>query len=257
MILSRALACEFRKVLSLPAALVALAIAPLGTIGLSLIVAIQDARPNHAAHTTPAGIVFTAVPLGSVGAITLGVIVISSEYTANRPDAGGGRQIGTTLAAVPSRLVVLTAKAAVAVVLIAAAVVIATALSLGSACAILGGTGAPQQLRDMIARSAGVAAYWALISLIALAVTVLTRSGIIPLIWFIANSSVLSVSLLLSKVTAVARYLPDLAGMRLFADPASLAVRDPLPPLTGGLVMAAWALGLLILSAVVLLRRDT
>ena len=257
MILSRAVACEFRKVLNLPAAWVALGIALFGTVGLSLIVAAHNARPTRAAHVTPADIVFTAVPLGGVGAITLGVIVISSEYTANSHDAGGGRQIGATLVAVPNRLVVLTAKAAAAVVLIAAAAAIATAVSLGSVHAILGDAGSPHPPRDMIARSAGVAAYWALMSLIALAVTVFTRSGIIPLAWFLANSSVLSVSFLLSKVTPAARYLPDLAGVRLFADPSSLAVRDPLPPFTGGLVMAAWATGLLVLSAVVFLRRDT
>lgn len=256
MILSRAIACEFRKVLSQPAALVALGIGVLGTIGLSLIVAVQDAHPNFAGHATPAGIVFTAAPLGGVGAVTLGVVVISSEYAANSPDAGGGRQINTTLIAVPGRLAVLLAKAVVVIVLIAAAATVTLAISLGSVHALLGGAGAANQLRGVIARSAGVAVYWALMALIALAVTVVARSGIIPLIWFIANSSVVSVSLLLSKVMPAARYLPDLAGMRLFADSSSLAIRDPLQPLTGGLVMAAWAIGLLVLSAVVFVRRD-
>lgn len=256
MILSCAVAGEFRKVLSLPAALVALGIAVLGTIGLSLAVAVQETHLNLVAHATPAGVVFTAAPMGSVGAVILGVVVISSEYTANSPDAGGGRQIDTTLIAVPGRLAVLTAKTVVVSVLIAAAATVATAISLASVHGVLGGTGAQNQLRGVIARSAGVAVYWTLMALVALAVTVAARSGIVPLIWFIANSSVVSVSLLLSKVMPAARYLPDLAGMRLFADPSSLAVRDPLQPLTGGLVMAAWAIGLTALSAVVFVRRD-
>jgi len=254
MTLLRTIVGEFRKTLTLPAALVALGIALFGTIAVSLLVASSSA--GHAAHSTPASVVFNTVPLGTVGAVILGVIVISSEYTANTPDAGGGRQISATLVATPHRLVLLLSKVVVIVVLIVVTAVTAIAVSLGLAQVILGTTGGHEDLSDMIARSAGVALYWTLMSLIALAVTVFTRSGIVPLIWFIANSSLISVSLLLSKLTSLARYLPDLAGMRLFATPSSLAVQDPLEPLTGGLVMAAWAIVLLTASTLAFTRRD-
>ena len=92
--------------------------------------------------------------------------------------------------------------------------------------------------------------------LIALAVTVFARSGVIPLIVLIANSSVVSLSFLLLQVTPLARFLPDLAGIRLFARESFAAFDDVLDPLTGGLVMGAWALGLLLVSAVVFTRRD-
>src|SRR5699024_11864176 len=78
---------------------------------------------------------------------------------------------------------------------------------------------------------------------------------IAPLVWFIANSSVISVSLLLSKLTPLARYLPDLAGMRLFAAPSSIAVQDALEPVSGAIVMTAWALGFRTVAAIVFSRR--
>lgn len=256
MTLLRTIACEFRKTLSLPAALVALGIAMFGSIGVSLIIAVHNARPDLAAHTSPSSVVFNAAPLGSVGAVILGVIAISSEYTTNSPDAGDGRQISATFIAIPHRTVLLVAKVLVVIVLIAATAAVTIAVSVALARLIAGNAGRSDDLGDTITRSAGVALYWTLMALIALAVTVFARSGIIPLIWFIANSSVLSVSLLLTKLTPLARYLPDLAGMRLFADPSSLAIRDPLEPFSGGLVMAAWAIGLLIASAIVFTRRD-
>lgn len=256
MTLLRTIASEFRKTLTLPAALVALGIALFGSIAVSLIIAVHDAHPGQASPTTPASVVFNAVPLGTVGAVILGVIVISSEYTSNSPDAGGGRQISATLVAIPHRLVLLLSKVIAVIVLIVATAAVAIAASLGLAHLILGSTGGADDLGGTITRSAGVALYWTLMSLIAFAVTVFTQSGIIPLIWFIANSSVISVSLLLTKLTSLARYLPDLAGMRLFAAPSSLAINDPLDPLTGGLVMTGWAIVLLAVSAVVFTRRD-
>ncbi|MEH0824456.1 MULTISPECIES: hypothetical protein [unclassified Micromonospora] len=257
MTLLRAIDGELRKTLALPAALVALGVALFGTIAaVSLIVASSSAQPGHTAHATPAGVVFDAVPLGTVGAVILGVIVISSEYTANSPDVGGGRQIGATLVAIPHRLILLLSKVAVVVVLIVATTAVAVAASLALAHVVLGTTEGQDDPGDTIARAAGVALYWTLMSLIAMAVTVFTRTGIVPLIWFIANSSLISVSLLLSKATSLARYLPDLAGMRLFAAPSSLAVHDPLEPFAGGLVMAAWAIVLLAASTLVFTRRD-
>lgn len=102
----------------------------------------------------------------------------------------------------------------------------------------------------------GAAVYAILTALIALAITVLTRSGVVPLIVLVANGSVVSISFLLSKVTPLARYLPDLAGMRMIADGDRMAVEDALAPLPGGLVMAAWTAALLAVAAVVLSRRD-
>ncbi|GAB3689901.1 hypothetical protein [Nocardiopsis oceani] len=112
---------------------------------------------------------------------------------------------------------------------------------------------------DVVGRALGALIFWTLTALIAMALTVLTRSGTIPIIVLVTNSSLVSFSMLLSNVTSAARYLPDLAGTALFLgdDPDSFAAFDLLlDPLAGGLVMAAWAAGLLAAAALVLQRRD-
>lgn len=59
--------------------------------------------------------------------------------------------------------------------------------------------------------------------------------------------------IVLLKVTPLARYLPDLAG-------AGLLLRDvtfePLPPVTGGVVMWVWVVGLWLLAGALFVRRD-
>jgi hypothetical protein len=253
-----AVAAELRKTVTLSAAHVALAVTVLGTVGITLLNALNKVHGGQsAAGTSPADVAFAAVPLGTVGAVILGVVVISSEYTANSPDAGGGQQITATLTATPRRLAVLAAKALTVLLLVGVTAAVTMAACLALASLAIGNTATvPENPGDIIARTFGTALYWALMGLLALGITILTRSGILPLIVLIANSSVVSVSLLLSKLTPLARYLPDLAGMRLFYAGDHIAVHDPLDPLTGGLVMTAWALGLLAVSAVVFTRRD-
>ncbi|GIJ25207.1 hypothetical protein Vqi01_03690 [Micromonospora qiuiae] len=186
--------------------------------------------------------------------MVLGVVAVGSEYTTNSTRTGGGRQITATLTATPNRVAVLAAKATAVVLLVAAAAGVAIPASLALAGGILGADGAPAPT-DAPSRLVGAGVYWALTALIALAVTVFTRSGIIPVIVLVVNSALVSVSYLLSHLTPLARYLPDLAGASLFAGDL-LALDDALAPLAGGLVMAGWTAGLLILAGVVFVRRD-
>ncbi|GAB2595661.1 hypothetical protein [Kribbella endophytica] len=249
---------ELRKTLTLPSTAVALAVAVVGPIALAVFNAfhVRDALTSgqtDVAYTSAAEAALSAVPLGTAGAMVLGVVVISSEYTANSTDAGGGRQISTTLIAAPRRWTVLVAKAVVVAALVVLAALVTSSISLVAASAIVGDAGEPGA---QVGRFIGAGIYWVLAALMALAITVLARSGIVPLIVLITNGTVVSVSFLLWKVTPLARYLPDLAGTRLFADETFTAVDDALPPLTGGLVMAAWAVALLLLAGVVLNRRD-
>ena len=90
--------------------------------------------------------------------------------------------------------------------------------------------------------------------LIAFAITVVTRSGIVPLIVLIVNSSLVSVSLLLTRLTPLAHWLPDLAGRRLFGGVST--VEGGLDAVPGGLVMSAWTLALLLVAGFVFARRD-
>ncbi|PZF80712.1 ABC transporter permease [Jiangella anatolica] len=235
-----AVAAELRKALTLPAALAGLAVAVLAPAALAVLYAAQGTAGSAAQAA------LDAAPMVTIGAIVLGVVAVSSEY-------GGGRQIAGTLAAMPRRRTVLAAKAATVAVLIAAAAAVAFPVAL-LAARLVGGTGpAPD---DVVGRAAGTGVYAVLIGLIALAITTLTRNGIVPLIVLIANGSVVSVSFLLSLATPLALYLPDLAGMRMLAGDDRIAIDDALAPLPGGLVMAAWTAALLAVAAVVLGRRD-
>jgi ABC-2 type transport system permease protein len=260
MSLLHAVAAELRKTATLPATRVAVAITVPGTVGITLLNsvtvrnAVESGRTGLVFSTSPVEVAFSAAPLGTVGAVILGVVAISSEYTATATDAGGGRPITATLTGTPQRLAVLVAKALAVVLLVVATAAVTLPACLAVAHLVVGGAPAPGGLGDMIGRSAGAALYWVLTGLIALAITVFTRSGIVPLVVLIANSSLVSVSLLLSKLTPLARYLPDLAGSGLFT--ISTAVDDPLDPLTGGLVMTAWVVGFLTVAAVAFHRRD-
>lgn len=262
MILARAVAAELRKTITLPASRVGIGVAILGSLSVTLLnsfysrAALEGGPDPAGFDTSRVESVFAAAPLGVLGAVIVGVVTISSEYTANSTDAGGGRQITATLTATPGRTNLLVAKAIVVVSLVALTALVTIGLSFVLAH-VATGPGAPaEDVGDAVARTFGVALYWSLMALIALALTVVTRSGIIPLIVLITNSSVVSVSFLLFQVTSLARFLPDLAGIRLFARESFVAFDDALDPLTGGLIMAAWTIGGLAVAAVVFVRRD-
>ncbi len=259
----RIILSELRKTATLPGVWAGMAVAVLGSVALTTLNAVTvrnavtSGRPEMVADTSPFETAFAMMPLGTVGAVVIGVIAMSSEYTAVRTDAGGGRQITTTLTAIPGRLQLLSAKAIAVVVLVTAIALVAVPLSVLVANVIIGDAGTEIVSLDHAARRwAGGALYWILMGLIAFAITVLVRSGIIPLIILIANSSVVSFSLLLTNLTPAAHWLPDMAGRNLFGFPADSVVPGGLEPLPGAIVMAGWTLALLLIAGIVFRRRD-
>ncbi|WP_423465019.1 ABC transporter permease [Promicromonospora sp. MS192] len=260
MSLPGAFAAELRKLSTLPAGQIAVAGTVLGSVGITLLNAVSTRAGLEAGSAGPTTFTsafevgYAAVPLGTVGAVVVGVIAMSSEYAANSSDAGAGRQITASLAAVPRRGHVLTAKALAVALLVAATAVVTVPVSAGVAALVIGDAGDALPLGVALARMLGAALYWILTGLIALAVTVLARSGLVPLVVLVANSSLVSVSLLLTTVTPLAHWLPDLAGRRLLGGLST--VEGGLDAGPGALVMAAWAFGLLAVAGVVLSRRD-
>lgn len=255
-------AAEFTKLASLPSVFVALGLVLLVTPGVA---ALNTSALRHALDTGNTGALvdlstidagLDGIPVGAIGAIVLGVTVISSEYTATRRGAGGGRQITATLTGLPRRVPLLAAKALVLSTVTALATAVAIPVSVVVAQTVLGEHGHP--LDEVFAEVGGSVfggvCYAVLTALLASAVTVLVRNGIVPLIVLIVNASLVSFSLLLSMVTPLAKYLPDLAGGQMFA--AYSPVEDPLGPLAGGLVMAAWTALFLAVAAAVFVRRD-
>jgi len=256
------LLAELRKAVTLPAVWAGIAAALIGSLGITVLNsvtarnAIAAGRADELlASTSPFETAFAVAPLGTVGAVIIGVVVMSSEYTTNGPDAGGGRLLSTTLTAMPQRSAVLIAKAVTVILFVVALAVIVLPSCLALARLLIGDDGDETvSADDGIARWWGATLYWALTGLVALAITTLTRSGLIPLIVLIVNSSLVSVSLLLTNITPLAHWLPDMAGRRLFGGIDT--VEGGLEVVPGALVMGAWTAVLLVIAGAVFSRRD-
>lgn len=263
MSLHRALIAEVGKLTSLPAVWVGFAVTVVGTAGITVLNAVQTVAAAKAGHPERYGsasvfeTAYAAAPLGTAGAIVIGVVAVSSEYTANTPDTGGGRQIGTTLTAIPGRLGLITAKAAAAAMFMVVAAAVALPLCIGIARVVLGDAAVETlTLGQALDRGVGASVYWLLMGLLAFGITLLTRGGTIPLLVLILNSSVVSVSLLLSKLTSLALWLPDTAGRNLFGFTGDSVLPGGLDPVPGGMVMAGWAAALIVCGSIAFTRRD-
>lgn len=247
----RLLAAELRKLATLPGVWIGAVVAMVAPAGFVIIAARQAA---HYGVLPDADDGYGQLALlGVIGAIVIGVLAVASEYAAEDAEAGGGRPIATSLTVRPGRLGLLAAKLSatgLAVVLLAA---LSTPLTLvvGS-LANFGDLSAVGS--EDVGRGLGVVIYWLLTALIAAGTTLLTRSGTIPMAVLIVNSSVVSVTYLLSQRVAAANFFPDLAGIAMFIQtrPTSLTIE----PLVGGLVMLGWTVALLAIGAAVFQRRD-
>jgi len=196
---------------------------------------------------------FQELAFGVVGAIILGVVAVSSEYVAEGEEATGTRQIITSLTAAPSRARLLIAKAGAVALAVASLAMATSVITLTVTRGLLGEASVPLTA-DTAGRVAGVVVYWVLTALLASGITLFTRSGIVPLAVLILNTSVITVTYLLTRVTALANYLPDMAGLRMFIRELDSPVK--IAPLNGGAVMFAWILFVLVAGAIVFQRRD-
>lgn len=240
----RALRAELSKLATLPFVGLAIAAGLVVPTGIAFITSLT---------TTPGPDTgFSELAIGVLGAIILGVAAIGSEYTAEGEESAGSRQITTTLTAIPSRVRLLLAKVAAVVIATAVLAIVAIALVFAT-MQILLGPDAPALDGDTLARAGGVVIYWVLMALLGFGLTVLTRNGIIPMAILVANSSAVTVTYLLAQSIPAANYLPDLAGMRMFT---TVRTSVDIEPHTGGLVMAAWVVALLIAAGAVFTRRD-
>jgi hypothetical protein len=219
-----AVKAELSKAIALPAVWAGLALTVLGCTALEVL----TAGRGEATGTE-------SLPLGTVGAVVIGVVAISSEYTTNSADAGGGRQITTTLTTIPSRARVLLAKANTITLLIVLSAVLTMPISIG----IARPSGSAS---EVLTSCLGATLYWVFSGLLGFAVAVILRNGVVPLI------------LLLTKITPLAHWLPDLAGRRLFGGVRT--VDGGLDAVPGGFVMAGWAVLLCLLAGFVFARRD-
>ncbi|GAB3168328.1 ABC transporter permease subunit [Myceligenerans halotolerans] len=222
-------------------------LALIGTVGAAAAFSALVAASGGSDDADPVRAVLETIPFLQVGVIVLGVLVVAGEYT--------GRQIRTTLVATPRRLVVLAAKTLAYLTASAVASVVAVACGLCSAWVVAAARG------DHVVAAAGgrpaagtllagATVYLVLIGLLGLAVAVVARSLIVPLVALLAH--MLIVSPLLAGLTEHARWLPDRAGSLLHL-PDDDAVLDPA---TGALVLVAWIAVATCAAGLAFARRD-
>jgi ABC-2 type transport system permease protein len=101
----------------------------------------------------------------------------------------------------------------------------------------------------------GAVGYLTLMSVFAAGIAVMARNPIVPLATLLplvlAGSQILSV---IGATAAIARFLPDQAGMRMLA--VSVGVGDKLNPVAGLAVLLAWTAAASVGGYVLLRRRD-
>ncbi len=196
----------------------------------------------------PAKLSLTGVYLGQAVAAILAVLAISGEY--------GTGMIRLTFAAMPSRVSVLAAKAAVVTGLVLAAGAVASAGSVLAGQLILPGHGLAGH-GDLRA-ALGSALYLALIGLLALGVATAARNSAAAIA--IVLGLLFLFPLLTATVSAGAwrRHLEQIAPMTAGLEiQATANIRAlPLTPWQGLGVLAAWAAGALLLGGLTLLLRD-
>jgi ABC-2 type transport system permease protein len=219
-----------------------------GVIGATVAVgALATVSARHGSDPDPVKTSLTGVYLGQAIVAVLGVLAISNEYATG--------MIHVTLAAMPRRISMLAAKAAVLTGLVLASGTAAILASVLVGRLILPG----YTLNGALLRAAaGSVLYFTLIALLSLGVATAVRDAAVGI------GIVLS---LLFLFPILAHYISDAtwqhhleqiapmtAGLYI---QAAVGLRSlPLPPWTGLGVLAAWSAAALLLGAIVLRHRD-
>ncbi len=180
----------------------------------------------------------------------LGVLFVTGEYATG--------MIRSTFAAVPRRLPVLGAKAAVFAAVALVAMTLASFAAFFGAQAFLGPDGHGSSLSDpgALRAVAGVGVYLTLVGLLGGALGWIIRStagAISALVALLLIVPVLIGFLPGSLSTSIAKYLPSNAGESFLT---SVRIPDTLAPWTGIGVIALWVLVTLTVAAVAVRRRD-
>ncbi len=255
--LLRALHAEALKLAALPGARLGAAL----TIAIPVLLELNNTRgmaaelaadPHSHLHRILPDMGLMGPFFGAVGVVVLATACMAGEYTANTQDLGSARQLTTTLLVEPRRTVTLTAKVILLLATTAVLAAIACALTFTIATHALG-EWAPTLWPPPWGRVVGVYAWWLLNAIGAMALACLSRGALVPLTWCITTTSLVSPSLLLSKVTDLAAWMPDAAAY-------SLVSKDYIgPALSTGrawTALAVWALAALTLTTVLWTRKD-
>ncbi len=243
---------EGRKLTTLPFVPLAALATFVVTVGLAAIssrstAAYVETDPALIAAFDPVGEGFQGVYMGQLGMVVLGVLAVSNEFA--------NTQVRTSLMAVPGRGRFLASKAMVVALLAAVCALTVVPSAFVATQVMLGDHGlafGDFAEAGVLGRLGGAVLYWVLLALLAAGATFIARNAVAPLA--VLGAMVLALSYLLTGFTDYAELLPDQAGQLMFLD-----VPDPgldLGPVQGGLVMAAWVVGVWLLAALLFHRRD-
>jgi ABC-2 type transport system permease protein len=222
------------------------------TVALSALVTASTSCGSPATcGMDPAKVSLTGIYLGQAVVGALAVLAISDEYSTG--------MIRITLAAMPRRGTVLTAKAAIltGMVLVAGAVAVLSSVLMGRM--ILPGNGLPYPpAGPMLRVTVGSILYLGLIALLSLGVATAVRDSATAIGIVFSLLFVFPIIAHFVTNTTWQRHLEQIGPMT-----AGLAVQDtidlahqPIGPWQGLGVLAAWAAGTLLLGRLVLARRD-
>ncbi len=233
-------------------ALVAVAVSLLGTGAFAAVgIVVQEDPPGSAAIAAdPTGGVLAGVSPAQLAAIALGVLLVSGEYRSGT--------IRSSLTAVPARLPLVWAKAAVAGLLTTVVSLVALLATFVVARAVLAAEGLSiSPTTPGVARAVlGAALYLGLTAVLATGFGWLLRSTAGAVAAVVALLHLLPTIALLMPASAAAAVLP------WFPSNAGSAVLQVAPaaggpgPWTGLAVYAAWAAVALGAGALLLTRRD-
>jgi ABC-2 type transport system permease protein len=262
--MSDALHAEWTKLRTLASTFWLLLAAAAATVGVGATAAAAfSCGPGECAAALtgadPAKISLTGIDLGQAVVALLAVLAIGGEYSTG--------MIRLTLAAMPRRLTVLSAKAAVITGCVLAASAVAVLGSVLAGRLILPGRGLTAangyQLLSLgngpdLRATLGAELYLALIALLAIGLTTAVRdagvaiAAVLGLLYlFPIVSTVVPDQTLSRRLEQIA---PMTAGQYIEATTAVKAL--PLTPWQGLGVLALWAVGALLLGAAVLRLRD-
>jgi ABC-2 type transport system permease protein len=229
------------------------------TVAVSAAADAAASCPAGGCQADPAKLSLAGVQVGQAIVVVIAALAVSNEYSTG--------MIRVTLAAMPRRLTVLAAKAALVVGLVLAAGAVAALASVLLGRLILPGHGftlahgyQALSLGDgpVLRAACGSVLYLALVALLSLGVATAVREAAV------AIGFVLALLYLFPIVASVAsnphwqRHLEQIGPMTagLFIQ-ATVGVRTlPLTPWQGLGVLAAWSLGALLLGAMALRLRD-
>jgi ABC-2 type transport system permease protein len=254
-----ALHAEWTKLRTATAPVWLLAATIISTVGLGAVVAAAQSVSGTTRALDTTKISLSGIDLGQAIIAMLGIAVMSAEYSHG--------MIHVTLAALPGRFTVLTAKATVIIGVTVPAAAICVLGSLVSGSAVLSDHGLTPAKGDRavsltnatVVRAAGGAVlYLALIGLLSFAIATIVRDPAVAIGIVIGLMYLFPIVAGLVSDPAWSRHLQQIGPMTAGLTITATTDLRPLPlsPWAGLGVLAAWAAGALAVSGLLFRLRD-